>query len=145
MQSDEFFAMVCGSTTIIVMPLLLVFSYLTLSRYWRYRETISLAERGLLRQQTNGNGNGNGGGNPNTLRWGVITSFLGVALCLGTWPIGFLVDTPLGLGPWMIIGLVPMFFGFALLVIYGVGRWGGGQYRDAAAESDVPPSKYNGE
>lgn len=144
MQSDEFFAMVCGSTVIIVMPLFLVFSYLTLSRYWRYRETVTLAERGILRQANNGAGNGSG--NRNTLRWGVITTFLGVALCLGTWPIGFFIDeTPFGLGPWMIIGLIPMFFGFALLVIYGVGRWENGDYPGPVTEAEAPPSKYNGE
>ncbi|MBK9051949.1 MAG: hypothetical protein IPL78_13875 [Chloroflexi bacterium] len=140
MRPDEFFAMICGSIVIIVMPLFLAFTYMTLSRYWRHKETIALAERGVLPQVNNSNGN------RNTLRWGVITTFLGLALCLGTWPIGFLVgDTPFGLGPWMIIGLIPMFFGFALLVIYTIGRGEEREYRSPAPEAEVPPSKYNGE
>ena len=143
MQSDEFFAMVCGSTTIIVLPLLLVFLYMTLSRYWRYRETMMMAERGLMRQVSNGNGNGSS--NRNTLRWGLITTFLGLALCLGMWPIGFLVGTPLGLGPWLLLGLIPMFFGMALLVLYGIGRWEEGGVAQPVGEEAVPPSKYSGE
>lgn len=142
MRPDETFAMVCGSTTIIVIPLFLLFLYMTLSRYWRYRETVTMAERGLVRQVSNGNGNGN----RNVLRWGVITTFLGLALCLGTWPIGFLIgETPFGLGPWMIIGLIPMFFGMALLVLYGVGRWESGNAPYPVSEEEVPPSKYDGE
>lgn len=143
MRSDEFLAMVCGSITIIVLPLLLVFLYMTLSRYWRYREMVTLAERGLVRQVSNGNGNGSS--NRNTLRWGLITTFLGLALCLGTWPIGFWVHTPLGLGPWMLIGLIPMFFGMALLVLYGMGRWEEGGVPHPVREEEAPPSKYNGE
>jgi hypothetical protein len=39
---------------------------------------------------------------------------------VGLWPIGFLpgVDLyPLGFGPWMLIGIVPTFFGLALILI----------------------------
>ncbi|MBP8001718.1 MAG: hypothetical protein KA314_07675 [Chloroflexi bacterium] len=142
MQESEVVAMVCGSISVIVIPLFLVFSYMTLSRYWRYRETVMLAERGLLRQT---NGNGHSSANRNSLRWGIIVSFVGLALCLGTWPIGFWVETPFGLGPWMLIGLLPMFFGLALLVLYGIGRWEAGQPYQAMPTDEEPPSKYTGE
>ena len=45
---------------------------------------------------------------------------VGLALCVGLWPIGFMAGNiyPLGLGPWMLIGILPTFFGLALILIY---------------------------
>jgi hypothetical protein len=72
-----------------------------------------LAEKGLIHPQKQSDGK-------DTLRWGIVITAVGLALCVGLWPIGFLAgDTyPLGLGPWMLIGIVPTFFGLALILIY---------------------------
>jgi len=93
---------------------LALFAYL---RYLRYRETIQLAEKGLLYPGYGGNGKG-------TLRWGLAITGLGVALTIGLYPLGFWDELagvfPLNFGPWMLIGLIPTFFGLSLLAIYQV-------------------------
>ena len=95
----------CSSTLFFSIP----FAFFAYIRYLRYRETIALAEQGLLRPTGR---YGRGG----TSRWGVALTAIGAALTLGLWPIGFFIgETPLGLGPWMIPGLLPLFFGLGLL------------------------------
>lgn len=109
---------ICGSIILIFGGLLGFFAYL---RYIRYRETIELAEKGLLhpryqRYESNGKG---------ALRWGIAITGLGLALCLGLYPFGWLAapgEFPLNFGPWMLIGLIPTFFGLSLVVIYIVTR-----------------------
>ena len=96
--------------------LLIVFGYLALMRYLRYRETLSLAEKGLVRpERTVGNGK-------DTLRWGIALAAVGLALFIGLYPIGYLADPagvlPLRFGPWLLAGLLPMFFGLGLVLIY---------------------------
>jgi hypothetical protein len=98
----------------------LLFGFITLMRYQRYRETIALAEKGLVRvDRTVGNGK-------DTLRWGIAITAVGLALLIGVYPIGFMVDDagslPLRFGPWMLIGLIPIFFGLALILIYVLTR-----------------------
>lgn len=109
---------ICGSIILIFGGMLVFFAYL---RYMRYRETIELANKGLVHpryQHYEGNGKG-------TLRWGIAITGLGLALCLGLYPFGWLVapsQFPLNFGPWMMIGLIPTFFGLSLIVIYLVTR-----------------------
>lgn len=84
-------------------------------RYISYRETLALAEKGLVRPERSRDGK-------DTLRWGIIITALGLALTLGLYPFGLSLPTqyPLGLGPWMLLGFVPLFFGLALILIYYV-------------------------
>lgn len=91
----------------------ILFSFILLLRFISYRETLLLAEKGLVRPQPEKNGRG-------TLVWGVLLTAAGAALCLGLWPIGFMtsINAPLGFGPWMIVALIPLFFGLGLLLIY---------------------------
>ena len=111
----------CSSTLFFSIP----FAFFAFLRYLRYKETIALAENGLLRPSGRF---GRGG----TSRWGVALTSIGAALTLGLWPIGFLIDeTPLGLGPWMIPGLLPLFFGIGLL------RW---RKANAEPEAAIPPA-----
>lgn len=96
----------------------LLFGFIVIMRFLNYRETLMLAEKGLVRpDRARGNGK-------DTLRWGVAITAVGVALCLGLYPIGFLAGSsfPLGLGPWMLAGLLPTFFGLALVLIYYLTR-----------------------
>lgn len=86
-------------------------------RYLKHKETVALAENGLLQavpdQQPISN--------PRRVRWGIILMALGMALCIGLYPIGWIAmpgELPLNLGPWMLAGLIPFFFGMALLVIH---------------------------
>jgi Domain of unknown function (DUF6249) len=96
----------------------LVFGFIFSMRFLAYRETMELAEKGLVKPQRNGNGK-------STLIWGIIITAVGLALILGLWPLGFGFggsNYPLGFGPWMLLGLVPTFFGVALILIYVLTR-----------------------
>lgn len=128
------FTAICGSVFFFSIPFLLI-GFL---RYLRYKETLVLAEKGLLHESyTQRNGN------KRTLRTGVIVTAIGSALCLGLWPIGFYVDNSfLGLGPWMLPGLIPAFFGASLLVLHYLGAGDSEQELEASIEiDDVPPHK----
>lgn len=92
--------------------LAIIFGFLAFLRYMNYKETLSLAEKGLTRpEQRPGSG---------LLRWGVLITALGVALTLGLYPIGYAAGYgyPLHLGPWMLGGFVPLFLGLALVVLH---------------------------
>lgn len=93
----------------------LLFGFIVLMRFLSYRETLALAEKGLVRpDRARGNGK-------DTLRWGIAIAAIGMALCVGLYPLGFLGGGsrfPLGFGPWMLAGLLPMFFGLGLILIY---------------------------
>ena len=95
-----------------------LFGFIALMRYISYRETLALAEKGLVKP------NGRHGDGKNTLRWGIVLAALGLALSAGLYPIGFLtgLNLPLGFGPWMIAGFLPMFVGLGLILIYGLAR-----------------------
>lgn len=97
----------------VVAVLVVIFGFILLMRFISYRETLALAEKGLMRPERSQRDN------KDTLRWGIIIGALGLALCLGLWPIGISNSSyPLGIGPWMLFGLLPLFFGLALILIY---------------------------
>jgi 4-hydroxybenzoate polyprenyltransferase len=111
---NEPIAIACSSTLLFGTLFAIVFGFFAYQRYLRYKETMALAEKGLVSPRYEGNGKG-------ALRWGVTITFLGVALCLGLYPFGWLAapgEFPLNFGPWMLVGLLPTFFGLSLLVIY---------------------------
>jgi len=92
--------------------LAIIFGFLAFLRYMNYKETISLAEKGLTRpEQKTGKG---------VLRWGILIAALGLALSLGLYPIGFPAgdNYPLHLGPWMLGGFVPLFLGLGLILLH---------------------------
>ena len=93
----------------------LTFIFIVAMRYIGFRETLQLAEKGLLRP-----GRASGGNGKDTLRWGIVITAVGLALCAGLYPIGLLPGNtfPLGIGPWMIAGFLPTFFGLGLILIY---------------------------
>ena len=96
----------------IVSVLLVILGFLAFLRYMNYRETIAFAEKGLTRPE------------PKTksgfLRWGILITALGLALSIGLYPIGFSSGEayPLGLGPWMLGGFVPLFLGLGLILLH---------------------------
>ena len=97
----------------------LVFAFILLMRYLSYRETMELAEKGLVKPQRNGS-SGKG-----ALIWGIIITAVGLATILGMWPLGYsfgATNYPLGFGPWMLVGLLPTFFGVALILIHVLTR-----------------------
>jgi hypothetical protein len=111
-----FFAPLCCGLVFFVV----LFAFVIGMRYLQYRETMALAEKGLLKIEGNrveGRGDGKG-----ALRWGVVIAAIGVALTVGLWPLGIGSTYPLGLGPWMIGAFIPLFFGLGLILIYVLTR-----------------------
>jgi len=92
--------------------LTIIFGFFAFLRYMNYRETITLAEKGLTRPE------------PKTrsglLRWGILITALGLALSLGLYPVGYSAgeNYPLHLGPWMLGGFVPLFLGLGLILLH---------------------------
>jgi hypothetical protein len=97
---------IIGLTFGIGLPLI-IFGFIALMRYINYRETIALAEKGLVKPakaQKNG---------LNALRWGIVLASIGLALIVGLFPEG---------GPVLLVGLIPTFFGLGLVLIYVLTR-----------------------
>lgn len=123
---DEFFAC-AGSVSII----LIFLGFIYAMRYLNYKETMQLAEKGLVKPvRANGNGNG-------ALIWGIIIAAIGLALIIGLWPLGTMLNTeiPFGFGPWMLGGLLPTFFGLALILIHVLTR----EDKEDKKEIQTPP------
>jgi hypothetical protein len=118
----------------------IIFGFIALMRYLSYKETLALAEKGLVRpERARGNGKG-------ALIWGILVTAIGVALCFGLWPLGFLISGrdggfPLGLGPWMLAAFLPMFFGLGLILVYVLTREGKKPEDKAKAPDVVEPPK----
>jgi hypothetical protein len=132
------------------------FAVLAFIRYLRYKETIALAERGLLRSEQKRS-------NRDTLRWGIVITMLGLGLICGLWPLGFMMVSseavvegpatgpavgesglstlPFGIGPWLVLGILPLFFGLSLLIIYWVNKR---EKVEVDKDEAIPPHKRVG-
>lgn len=88
------------------------FGYL---RYLKHKETIALAEAGLVASAPEKKPVAD----LRAVRSGIVLMFIGLALCIGLYPIGWIAmpgELPLNLGPWMLIGLIPLFIGLAQVI-----------------------------
>jgi putative Mn2+ efflux pump MntP len=109
-MSDDFIPVI-GISAI----LLIVFGYSALMRFISYKETMTLAEKGLTRPEPQKKSS------KGYLRSGILTTALGIALSIGLYPIGFgfdELDFPFGLGPWMLVGFIPLFLGLGMILIH---------------------------
>jgi hypothetical protein len=90
--------------------LLVLLGFITLNRYINYKERVALAQLGFsvesLRQREAEERHGNRG----VLWGGVVTAMSGLALLLGL--------ATLGTGAWLIGGLLPLFVGLGIILIY---------------------------
>jgi hypothetical protein len=108
--------------------LVAIFGTIVLVRWFKHREILAMVEKGLLPAQYAQYMNvSRGRGGRGLLGWGIALVMLGLALMIGLWPIGFTRAAaenpyPLGFGPWMLVGLIPLFIGLALLIIYFLTR-----------------------
>ncbi len=117
-----------GSVIATTVIFVCVFGFVAYTRYLNYKETIALAEKGLLRQKyARRNGNGKG-----ALRWGIVIGAIGLALIIGLFPISLKENWLL-----LLIGLLPTFFGLGLVLVYIFTKENGDQ-PEAAIESDPP-------
>ena len=101
------------------------FGFAAFMRYLKYKETIALAERGLLRESRKKH-------NQDTLSWGILIAFIGLGLTIGS--------IFLGSGVVIILGTVPAFFGLGLIVIYYVKKEENKQ-EEERDDDPIPPHK----
>ena len=96
--------------------LIIVLGFVVLMRYINYKENLFFAEKGLVRPESKSS--------PGVLRWGILTTGLGLALTLGLFFTNFRSSElyPLHLGPWMLGGFVPLFLGISLILIHYLNR-----------------------
>ena len=108
--------------------LIVIFGTIIVMRWFKHREIMAMVEKGVLPERyaeyTSASHGQRGRG---TMGWGIALAALGLALMIGLWPLGLTrmggrSPYPLNFGPWMLIGLVPLFIGIALLIIYFVTR-----------------------
>ncbi len=121
-----------------VIALTVILGFILALRYMRHRENLKMIEHGISPQQAAQQRNAvrwqqpngiapvpaSGGRGRAMLGWGLATAAVGLALTLALWPIGFLANArggvhfPLGIGPWMVAGFIPLFVGLALVLAY---------------------------
>jgi hypothetical protein len=102
-----------------------IFGTIVLMRWFKHREIMTLAEKGLLPEQyARYMSASRGRSGRGLLGWGIALAMLGLALVIGLWPLGFVVEEPYPLyfGPWMLTGLIPLFIGLALLITHFLTR-----------------------
>lgn len=110
-------------------------------RYLKHKETIALAQHGIVDMRASTK---QPKVNPQAIRSGVITMAVGIALCIGLYPIGWIAmpgELPLNLGPWMLAGLVPFFVGLAIVVSHylpGIQELMGHSIQKAIENADAP-------
>jgi hypothetical protein len=98
-----------------------ILGVVVLVRWMKHREIIAMVEAGIepgeYPKLTRAAGQRR---SPVLIGCGVGLAMLGLALIIGLWPISGIVEEqfPLGFGPWMLIGLVPLFLGLALLIVH---------------------------
>jgi len=90
--------------------LVIVLVFVTLHRYIRYKERVALARLGFSMEEVSQNTGSRRYGNRGVLWGGVITAMSGLALLLGL--------STIGIGAWLIAGLLPLFVGLGMVLIY---------------------------
>jgi hypothetical protein len=133
---DEF--ALCAIPVAIVVA---TFGTIVLIRWFKHREILAMVEKGTLPPQYVGA--------PRRWRgrilmgWGIALAMLGLALVIGLWPLGFVWmggenPYPLHFGPWMLIGLIPLFIGLALLIMWFLTRKEDASAPEVASEEESP-------
>ncbi|NLJ75500.1 MAG: hypothetical protein GX331_11000 [Firmicutes bacterium] len=93
-----------------IMPIILFALSVILTlclRWFTYREKMAMIERGI---PPHADAAGEAEKNKKRLAYGVTTALIGVALTLG-----FLT---IGIGPWLLVGLIPLFVGLSIILSY---------------------------
>ncbi|MEM7116572.1 MAG: DUF6249 domain-containing protein [Chloroflexota bacterium] len=108
-----------------------IFGFFAFVRYLRYKETIALAERGLLRPDRRRR---RGRQMSNTLRWGIVTFITGIGFTIGL----SILDSDI-----VFPGIVAMFFGLSLVVVHFLSRGEEIEEIEVSDETEdpIPPHK----
>jgi hypothetical protein len=126
---DEVAAVSLVSCTGFSVFFVLIFGTIVLLRWFRHKEVLAMAEKGLLPDQyakylkaPRQRGRG-------VLVWGLVLAGLGLALVVGLLPVAI---TNVYMSPLLLLGLIPLFIGLGLLIVYFVMR-----KEDEAEETEV--------
>lgn len=110
-----------------------IFGFFAFVRYLRYKETIALAERGLLRPERKRQRKNK---SSMTLNWGVVIFITGIGLTIGL----SIID-----GDIVVPGILAMFFGLSLIVLHRMTRDEVDEDEEEAVETEtndpIPPHK----
>jgi hypothetical protein len=98
--------------------LALFLAFILLVRYLDHRERMAMIDRGLIPPQRLPNPFMRAGSA--SLRAGLITAMVGLAVTIGLYTLGYLLPapfstTPAKVGPWLLPGLIPLGVGLALI------------------------------
>ncbi|WP_376795606.1 DUF6249 domain-containing protein [Thermogemmatispora sp.] len=101
-----------------LLALIIFCGFIVLLRYLDHRERMALIARGLDLESLQRHNRSR-----RTLRAGLITMMVGLALTFGLYPLGFMLPSsltaaPFHLGPWLLPGLIPLGVGAALVASY---------------------------
>lgn len=126
-------------TMVFVLFALLFFllGFITLNRYISYKERVALAQLGFSLEDLSRDATKKRYGNRGVLWGGVITTMSGLALLLGL--------ATLGTGAWLLAGLLPLFVGLGMVLIYFITlgpapSLESGQPEESRVRSDDPDS-----
>ena len=114
---------------VVCMIFLVVFGFIGFIRYMEYKETVALAERGLLREKEKREQNDKIGA---TRNWGIVIFITGIGLTIGLSMVG---------GSASIFGIIAVFFGLSLIVLSHVNRSEEEEKEEAGADESVPLNK----
>jgi hypothetical protein len=107
--------------------LLIALIFITLNRYISYKERVALVQLGFTLDDLHRDA-ATKRGSRGVLWGGVITAMSGLALLLGL--------STLGLGAWLLGGLLPLFVGLGMILLYFVAAPGAERPRPGA---EMPP------
>lgn len=115
----------------------LIFGTIALLRWFQHKEVLAMAEKGLLPDQyakylkaPRPRGRG-------FLVWGLVLAGLGLALVLGLLAVAI---NNVYMSPLLLLGLMPLFIGLGLLIVYFVTR-----KEDKAEDAEVPEIEGSGD
>jgi hypothetical protein len=120
----------------------LVFGFIMVWRWLRHREFMAQIQHGYVPSDQRAE-TANAWASHKLLGWGLALAALGLALLIGLYPFGFVVREPwpLHFGPWMLLGLIPLFIGLALLITYYVSRQNQEAQEAEVGHREEAPSK----
>jgi len=109
---------------------ILLLGFITLNRYIAYKERVALAQLGFSLEALSRDAAAKTRGNRGVLWGGVITATSGLALLMG---LG-----TLGVGVWLLVGLLPLFVGLGMVLIYFLTMGAAPPTEDAGSAEEKP-------
>jgi len=110
--------------------MILLLGFITLNRYIAYKERVALAQLGFSLEALSRDAAAKTRGNRGVLWGGVITATSGLALLMG---LG-----TLGVGVWLLAGLLPLFVGLGMVLIYFLTMGAAPPAEDTGSVGEMP-------